>query len=642
MSIFSKALRALVAKVLLFSKKIKLLPHVLETRERIALWLCILGAVVSGVILLFRVGEFTIERAPRSGGEYVEAFVGSPSLVNPLFAVANPADLDLTRLIYTGLVRKDAQGNIVPDLAERFTVSTDQKTYTFRLRKGAKWHDGEPVSADDVLFTIARIQDPLMRSPLQQSFRGVAVTKVDDATVQLTLKEAFAPFIETLTIGILPQHLWYDVPASTAQLAEYNVRPIGSGPFRFASFTKDKKGSIKSYALERSTDYYGIRPYLAQIVFKYYADFDSAREALARKEVHGIHFIPKKLREAITNGPYHLKQLVFPQYTAVFFNQEKNKALKDKRVRQALAASVDRERIIREVFNGEATLIASPILPGSLGADAAVLPPTFDSEKANKLLTEAGWKVISPDAYRAKKEQEHKAEEAKKQNAQKETMTNDKNASAPALREVEKEAPKNEVHAVVAPAEPPAETEIFLSQYREKGGEILTIQLTTIDHPENTEVARIVKEGWESIGVRVVLDLKQRNFQEEVITPRDYEALLFGVVVGSDPDPYPFWHSSQVQAPGVNIALFANKEVDVLLEDARRTNEQGIRETKYKRFQEIVSEQLPADFLYTPTYTYLVGDILHGFTVKNIAKPDDRFANITEWYVKTKWVLKKK
>ncbi len=600
-------------------------------------------ALVSGATLAIRMSGFTVVTVPKAGGTYIEAIVGTPSLINPLFALANAPDLDLTRLIYTGLVRKDTNGNIIPDLAERFTVSPDQKTYTIRLKTNAAWHDGAPVTADDVLFTIERIQNPEMKSPLAQSFRGVDVKKIDDATIQLTLKEAFAPFIETLTTGILPEHLWRDVPMATAQLADYNIKPVGSGPFRFSSLVKDKKGVVKSYTLERFTRYHGTPPYLKELTFKFYATFTDAVEALKKSEVQGIHFIPKQFKEKIPSGNYHVINLSFPQYTTIFFNQENNKALKEKRVRQALIAAIDRERMIQDVLGGEATRITSPILPGTFSTLSRSAPALFDPEKAKKLLTDAGWKTITKEEYQKKLDRERALAEEQREKELKNQENSAKNGSAsggkttPDLREVERDAKPTETKKeTTAP-----NAERLLDHYREKNGAILSVRLTTIDHPENIAVAAMIQSAWESIGVAVTLMLQSDNFQKEILSPRAYEALLFGVIVGRDPDPYPFWHSSQREAPGLNLALFVNREADVLLEDARRTNDLGIRESKYQRFQEILIEELPADFLYTPTYTYLLGNIVNGFAIQSIARSDDRFANVHEWYVKTKWALKK-
>ncbi|MDO8582009.1 MAG: ABC transporter substrate-binding protein, partial [bacterium] len=624
--------RAFFATVHLQYKKVRMLPYVLEKKERIVLLTLFLVALISGFFLFIRIAGWEFVRVPKSGGTYTEAIVGSPSLINPLFAVANPTDLDVTRLVYGGILRKDTEGNIIPDLAERFTVSPDQKTYTIRLRQNAYWHDGEKVTADDVLFTIERIQNPEMRSPLAQSFRGVAVTKIDDATIQITLKEAFAPFVETLTTGIIPEHLWRDVPMATAQLAEYNLKPIGAGPFRFVSFEKDKKGTIQSYSLERFEAYHGSIPYLQGMTFRFYPTVNEAIEALKASVVDGIHLIPKQFKEKIPTGNYQSVNLSFPQYTAVFFNQEKNDALKEKRVREALGNAIDRERIVREALKGEAALIASPILPGSVGFIPNTPPPVFDQKKAETLLQDAGWKTITKEEYQKRIEQKKKEQAAAASNTV--PSESGKNIQTPELREVERTTTTVKEDKTAAPEK---EEGKLLNQYRIKNDDVLTIHLTTINYPENIAVARIIQEGWESISVRVVLDVRQKNFQQQILQPRDYEALLFGIVVGRDPDPYPFWHSSQSQSPGVNLALFANREADTLLEDARRTNDVGIRETKYKRFQEILAEALPADFLYTPSYTYLIGNTLHGFAVKHIAKPDDRFAQITEWYVRTKW-----
>ena len=171
--------------------------------------------------------------------------------------------------------------------------------------------------------------------------------------------------------------------------------------------------------------------------------------------------------------------------------------------------------------------------------------------------------------------------------------------------------------------------------------EILTITLTTVNQPENTKAVELIKKAWEKIGVKVDLQIVEGSrISREIIKPRNYQILLFGIIVGSNPDPYPFWHSSQVQDPGLNLSQLANREVDRLLENARKTLDQEEQRENYQRFQDILTSEIPAIFLYNPTYTYVVDKKIKGISVDRIITPADRFNNLEDWYVKTKKRLK--
>ena len=165
----------------------------------------------------------------------------------------------------------------------------------------------------------------------------------------------------------------------------------------------------------------------------------------------------------------------------------------------------------------------------------------------------------------------------------------------------------------------------------------LKIVLTTVDRLENIKVAQIIQKFWQDIGIKVDLKIiDPKNIQEEAIETRDYEALFYGKNVGFDPDPYPFWHSSQASYPGLNLSLYSNKQADQLLEEARKNSDLKQRESKYFKFQDILIEDLPAIFLYNPTNTYIINKKIKGVDVAQIVNPADRFIDIKDWYVKTK------
>lgn len=563
-------------------KHFKYLPKFLTASEKRQA--NILIAVIGLAFLLLAGNLFFLFTASvaRSGGEYSEGMVGTPRFINPILSQTNSVDSDLSRLIFSSLVVYDKNRELTTDLAESYEISEDQLVYTFKLKQNVQWHDGENFTADDVVFTVASIQDSEFKSPLSRKFRGVVCEKIDDYAVRFTLKEPFAPFITMLTFGILPEHLWYNIPPANADLNELNKKPIGTGPWQVDSFKKDASGSIKSYTLVPNKDYYGAQPYLSKLVFKFYGDNLSAIEALKNKNIDSISYLPRELRGELwkhNNIAYH--ELEQPQYAAVFFNQQKNTLLQADYIRQALAMAVNKQKIVKDVFSGDGKVLDAPILPG-MDNNPDIIKYDYDLESAAALLEKNGWLLTAT-------------------------------STAGGLTE----------------------------QLRTKKGWELTVTLTVADQPQYLAAAQIIKAGWDQIGVKTVLEIVDKSkIVQDNISGRKYEALLFSENMSSDPDPFAFWHSSQNEYPGANLAIFTNKKVDELLESGRKYNNKTERQAKYWEFQKIISSELPVIFLYSATYTYPQDKNVKGFDVSGISSYSDRFANINEWYVKTKRILK--
>ena len=552
-------------------KQIKRLPATLSAKEKKLLR--ILGLVVFVCLLaLAYVNYFQkLANVPKNGGEIIEGIIGSPLYINPILAQSHvDSDLDLSSLIFSGLLKYDNNLELVPDLADKYEISADQKTYTFYLKQKVSWHDNEPLTASDVVFTIQSIQDPNYKSPLYYSFQSVTVEKADDYTVKFTLKEPYAAFLNLLTVGIIPQHLWYDIPAINARLANYNQKPIGSGPYKLASLTKEKNGVIKLYILEKNKNYYAKEPYINRIIFKFYPDYESATNALINKEVQSLGFLPKEyLKKFANKRDFNLYDINLSQYTAIFFNIKNNEFLKDKYIREALALAVDKNKLIEEVLQNQGQVINGPILPGALGYSAETKKYDYSPQKSLEILSANGWTLSG--------------------------------------------------------------------EYLKKGDKELKITLTTVEQAEKIKAANIIKDAWNNIGVNVDLQIISKDqIEKDIIRPRNYQALLYTEIIGYDPDPFPFWHSSQREDPGVNLVDSANRKIDQLLEEARLTNDKTIRQQKYQDFQNLLAEDLPAIFLYSPTYTYPVSKKIKGIELKRIANPFDRFTDIENWFIKTK------
>jgi peptide/nickel transport system substrate-binding protein len=471
-------------------------------------------------------------------------------------------------------MKMDAKGQLVPDLADGYTISDDKKTYTFQLKDNLRWHDGEPLTAEDVVYTLTVVQDPELKSPLRLNFSGVKVEALNDTTIKIQLTQAYAPFINSLTVGIIPKHIWYSIPASNAPLAEAMTKPIGSGPYKFKSLTKDSKsGSIKFYTLEANKQYYQHPAYISELNFKFYPDFNSGVEALKNQNIDGLSLLPKDsaLQTAISKQT-HILNLIVPQYTAVFINPDNNPVLKDLKVRQALAYALDREQLLKDSNNEQSSVINSPILPGMLGYDANVKSYDFQTDTSRQLLDQAGYKVKDGDSFRF-----------------------------------------------------------------DKDDKALELTLTTVDQPETIAVANLIKKYWEAVGVKTNVEIINRgSIRKDVIEPRSYQLLLFGQVIGPSQDPYPFWHSSQTKNPGLNLSIMANRDIDAALDKARTSTSEQTKIEQYKIFQNKLQEQVFAFFLYNPSYSYPVAKNLKGTEqLTRINIPAERFADITNWYLKT-------
>lgn len=199
---------------------------------------------------------------PANGGSLIMAMVGSPRFLNPILSQLNNPDRDLVPLFFSALMKYDSQGKLIGDLAENYSITDEGKTYDLMLKKNIKWQDGKPLTVDDVIFTLQTIQNSEYNSPLGSLWQGADFEKVDDQTIRFNLKSPYAPFLYTLTFGILPKHLWQNVSPSQFPLTELNLKPIGSGPYQFSKFVKDSDGNIKSLEIKSYDQYFLGEPYI--------------------------------------------------------------------------------------------------------------------------------------------------------------------------------------------------------------------------------------------------------------------------------------------------------------------------------------------------------------------------------------------
>ncbi len=610
------------------SNQFKYLPNFLSRSEKIIINT---ASTVVVLTLIATLGFFLythIETVPKQGGDYTEAILGQPKFVNPVFASTNDIDLDLTSLVYSGLFRYDLENGLQPDLAKEYTLSDDKKTYEIKLREDVKWSDGEPFTARDVLYTFETIQNPDVGSPLIVSFQGVKIEQTDEHTIRFTLNEPFSPFLSSLTVGILPEHVWGEITPNGMKLAKNNLHTIGTGPWKFSKLIKDDSGNIQSYVLVKNENYYNQKPYIERLTFKVFNDYAQAVDALKGQSIDAISFVPRNLQEKITGKSIAAYDIRLQQYTALFFNQDQQALLKSEDLRKALAEGIDKTKIINEALSGAARSIDSPILPGSLGYKEDVKKITLNYEDANTLLDKK-WSRIQPEEYfKLRQEKLLKKYDDEIKQIQ-ETASSTPEVVSSTLDRINKEI-QDTIRGEMSKEQ---------AFYRkDKDGNILTLNLTTAETPEYQKIAELISLMWRKLGVQTTITtVAPRLINREVLRTRNYDILLYGEVLGHDADPYPFWHSSQTDYPGLNLAGFVNRNADKILEDARTEADSAARGKLYEKFQTIIIDELPAIFLYTPDHTFAANKRIKGINIGGISSPPERYNSLSSWYVKTTW-----
>lgn len=527
-------------------------------------------AVLGGILcILIFFSLYALERqflvsVPSYGGGLIEGVVGSPRFVNPLLALSD-ADRDMTALTYAGLMGYNASRELVPVLAESYTLSEDEKTYTFVLRQDAVFSDGAPVTAEDIVFTIEKAQDPGLKSPEYANWANIRVEAVDARTVRFTLPKPYAPFLEDTTLGILPAHLWRDIKNEEFPFSRYMEEPVGAGPFTVDRVVRDKNGTVKQYQLRAFSRYALQKPYLSSLTFVFFPSSEELETALTQGRIESAYGVA---RDEALRVPY---SRVF----GVFLNASKNPAFGRIEVRKALSVAVERDALVRDVLGGYGTPLYGPVPPG-VGVPLPQGTSSPDAvQEAAAILTRNGW--VYDTQARVWKNEKEKLE--------------------------------------------------------------LTITLKTSNIPELKAIADAVRSDWEALGVPVTLELFSPNdLSAEVIRPRAYEALLFGMVVGRDLDFFAFWDSSQRADPGLNIALYASRPVDALLEKMRTERDREKVMEDLVELNTLIANEYPAVFTHAPDFVYAVPASLKGIALTRVASPTDRLENAAFWYRRTEHV----
>lgn len=351
-----------------------------SVKERGVFYASVLAFAVSGALLVWILFVSVTVEAPARGGEYAEGIIGQPSYINPVLAETD-ADKDLVRLTFADL----------PALAEKIELDKNNKTYRVRLKENLLWSDGEKLTSDDVVFTVQKLQDPQTASPYYSGWQGVAVSRVSELEVQFNLASPYAFFRQSMNdLYIIPKHLFADTPTANWKLSDYNLKPVGSGPYVFDSYEKRADGFISVYHLKPNENYAGNNHYIENFDVDFFTKPEDLIKSFNGGQVDGVARLePGAIPEI--RRTYNVTLYALPDYYAVFWNQNQNPVLQDDAVRNALSSAVDRNDLVRKVLNGYGKPVYGPIpadLPGVKPESGS-----FDPEKAPQILSVAGWKM---------------------------------------------------------------------------------------------------------------------------------------------------------------------------------------------------------------------------------------------------------
>ncbi len=519
-----------------------------------------------------------ITAQPAVGGVYIEALVGEIQRLNPILDVFNQVDRDIDRIIFSGLIRFDERGLPVADLAQ-WTVTADATLYTVTIRENAVWHDGEPVTADDVIYTFSKFQDEDYPGPqdLHELWKQINIIRLDDRRVQFQLPEPFAPFLDYLSVGLLPDHLLRGVSATDLIDHPFNLQPIGTGPFRFDRFLV-QDDQITGVSLVAFEDYFDQRPYLERVELRTYPDSTASLQAFLDGEVQGIANVDEDiLPQILASAELNLHTARLPSLGIIFLNTQnpEKEFLANKQFRQALQLSINRQWIIDKALSSQGLIPIGPVLPDTWSFAENLQPIQYDPQEAANKLESLGW--ILP--------------------------------------------------AGASPGTP--------EYQRSKDEQPLSLTLLYEENPLDTVIAEMIKASWEAIGIRVELNgVDAETLISSHIEPRNYETALthINLMRYPDPDPYPFWHDSQVET-GQNYSGFSDRNISIWLEQARITPDFSRRSELYRSFQYRFQDQAPSLLLYYDVYNYAIDAQIQGVSIGPLFDPSDRFNNIENWHL---------
>jgi len=537
-----------------------------------------LTGILVGILLLGeQSNEQPLSQEPVQGGTYSEALVGELQRLNPLLDTYNPVDQDIDSLIYSGLLKFDDRGMPVSDLTESWGVSQDGTIYNFTLRQGLLWHDGQPLTSRDVVFTIDLMREggSIVPQDVQDFWEAIDVISLSDTSIQFRLPESFAPFPDYLTFGILPEHLLGNLTFDEMVDSPFNIQPIGSGPYRFESLILDGDRII-GISLSAFENYYAKEPFINQFIFRFYPDSTTAMQAYREGMVQGIGEVTDEiLPDVLAEEELSLYSGRTPELYLILLNLNNPELpfFQEAEIRQALLKGLNRQWMGDRVMQGQAIIADGVVLPGTWAYLEEQTRMEFDVDQSILDLKQAGYEISGETG-----------------------------------------------------------------NVRQKDDIPFSFELIYPDEPLFETLAIAIQDNWAQINVQVnLMPVAYDELVNNRLQNRDFEAALISLNFSNspDPDPYPFWDQAQATG-GQNYTQWDNRYASEFIEQARITVDVNERARLYRNFQVIFNDELPALPLFYPIYNYAVDSQVQGVSMGPLFNSSDRFTTVKDWYLLTR------
>lgn len=545
---------------------IKRWENVQSVRRHMLSWLLLVGLLITatGMQMMWNQQSYMVDAAV-PGGTYAEGVLGNLDNLNPIYATSS-AERSASRLIFAPLLSYDRDGRLRGDLAESWRVNNEGREVIVTLRDGLTWHDGQPFTSEDVVFTVDRIKDVEARSPYYTSWQSIRVAASDDRTVTFTLPAVYAPFPHALTIGMLPKHLLEDVAPAALRENQFSTNPIGTGPFQFRNIQNiDVTQGRKVVHMAAFDNYLRGKPKLERFQLHTYGDVDQLKRALETSEVSAVSDLTASAAEDLSKRSLKVEDIPMNNGVYALFRNNSD-ALKDVEVRRAIRLGTDVQQV-RAVLDNRVDPLEGPLFSSQVSGQLTRMP-SFNEERANRALDAAGWR-----------------------------------RNGEGVRQKDN-------------------TELSLS----------VVALQTGDYPV---VVEELARQWRELGVQVDVELVEpENVQQAVLRPRAYDVLVYELAIGSDPDIYAYWHSSQKSQNGLNFSNYDSAIPDDALESARAVVDRNLRDEKYRTFVERWMQDAPAVPLYRGTLHYAMANNVRALPEDaEIIDAVDRYRAVEYWTV---------
>ncbi len=573
--------------------KWKRFPEVLNKTDKLIFVAIIMVATFCFGYICFSFYISQTSVSPVHGGVYREGFVGSYRwlVLNPIYSSRSDTERDIIEILYSGLMGYDKNGNIVPELATY--TEEDGRIFTVTLKDDLYWSDGEKITSEDIVFTIQTIQDPTFGSTLYQQWMGVQTEKISDTKVRFKLDSPSSIFLENLTLKIIPEHIWSNIPAKEFSFSIYNMEVVGSGPYKYNNTVNNNSGEIETIHLEKNPYYFKSAAYINNISLLF---FPTKEELLSAKD--------NGLIDGFSNGINYEEQnfttyeFTLPRYFAVIFNTNDTAILNDVTVRKALNYATNKEELLNRIVGGKGEIVNSPFL---IDTDN---PYPYHPEKARELLEEAGFK----DGHKNVEEEViFLFEKDIRDQAQGENVRALQRCFISLTEEYPQLYPNGEVTGFFGEETKQAVTR-FQEIYREdildpwgfdsgtgivstttraKLNELcsttpseiipLKINIHTVNQEIMISVAKELQRQWSEFGIDVhVIEEDVHTLERDIIKTREYQSILFGTAFTSIINPLPLWHSSKIEDSGLNLSGYSSDDADKLIENIIKDSERKI------------------------------------------------------------------